>query len=318
MSHRSTGAGLGLAILSAGTFGTAGTFASSLLDTGWSTAAAVTVRISLAALFLTVPALLSARGSWPVIRANLGTIVAFGFVAVAVCQLCYFNAVSRMSVSVALLIEYLGVVLVVGWMWVRHGHRPRRLTIVGTALAIGGLVLVLDVTGGAHLDPIGVLWALIAAVGLAIYFVVSASSDERVPPILIAWGGLVVGAVIFAVLGLVGLLDLHASTADVTLRHHQVSWLVPVVGLSLFAAAIAYVAGIGGTRLLGAKLASFVGLFEVLFATFFAWVLLGQLPTGIQIVGGIFVVGGVALVRIDELRNDEVVIPEPELAPAAG
>jgi hypothetical protein len=41
-------------------------------------------------------------------------------VAVAGCQLAYFNAVQSLSVAVALLIEYSGVLLVVGWLWLRH------------------------------------------------------------------------------------------------------------------------------------------------------------------------------------------------------
>ena len=68
------------------------------------------------------------------------------------------------------------------------------------------------------------------------------------------------------------------------------------------AAAIAYVAGIGAARLLGPKLATFVGLTEVVFAVLFAWLLLGELPTGLQLVGGALIVAGIALVRIDELR----------------
>ena len=60
-------------------------------------------------------------------------------------------------------------------------------------------------------------------------------------------------------------------------------------------------AGIGAARRLGAKLASFAGLAEVLFAILFAWLLLGQLPTTMQIVGGVFILAGVALVRLDEL-----------------
>jgi drug/metabolite transporter (DMT)-like permease len=52
-------------------------------------------------------------------------------------------------------------------------------------------------------------------------------------------------------------------------------------------------------------LASFVGLTEVLFAVLFAWLFLGQLPTGMQLVGGVLIVAGVALVRVDELRAAE-------------
>ena len=66
---------------------------------------------------------------------------------------------------------------------------------------------------------------------------------------------------------------------------------------------IAYVAGIGAARRLGAKLASFVGLAEVLFGILFAWLLLGQLPSGMQLLGGAFILAGVTLVRVDELRG---------------
>jgi drug/metabolite transporter (DMT)-like permease len=75
---------------------------------------------------------------------------------------------------------------------------------------------------------------------------------------------------------------------------------VPVLGLSLVAAVIAYVAGIGAARRLGAKLASFIGMTEVLFAILFAWLALGQLPTPIQFLGGAFILVGIALVRAGE------------------
>jgi drug/metabolite transporter (DMT)-like permease len=315
MTSRTSGAGFGLALFSAATFGTSGTFASSLLHAGWSPAGAVTVRIALAALILTVPALWQARGQWHRVRASAPAIAAYGMVAVAGCQFAYFNSVSRMSVSVALLLEYLGVLLVVGWLWVRHGQRPQRLTVVGAAVAIAGLVLVLDVTGATHIDPVGVLWGLGAAAGLALYFVVSAGADDQVPPVVMAWLGMVVGAVLLGLLGGLGVLHLDASTQDVVFAHHQVSWLVPVVGLSLVAAAIAYVAGIAGARLLGAKLASFVGLTEVLFAAVFAWLFLGQLPGAVQIAGGVLILIGVTLVRVDELMAPSQA-DEPALIPA--
>jgi drug/metabolite transporter (DMT)-like permease len=76
-----------------------------------------------------------------------------------------------------------------------------------------------------------------------------------------------------------------------------------VLGLALVAAVVAYVTGIAGARLLGAKVASFVGLTEVLFAVGFAWVLLGQSLGPLQLAGGALVLVGIALVRVDELRS---------------
>ena len=170
----SNGTGLTLAVVSAATFGTSGTLGSSLIDAGWSPAAAVLARIAASALILTIPALLQLRGRWVLLRRAAGRIAAYGLVAVAGCQLFYFNAIQRMPVGVALLLEYLGTILVVGWLWLRHGQRPRRLTVAGAVAAVAGLVMVLNLTGPARIDPIGVMWGLLAAVGLAIYFLLSA------------------------------------------------------------------------------------------------------------------------------------------------
>ncbi|MGA8016264.1 MAG: DMT family transporter [Candidatus Dormiibacterota bacterium] len=309
-----------MGLLSGATFGTSGSFASSLIAAGWTPAAAVAARVLLAALVLTVPALLHVRAqhaTWASVR----TIALYGVIAVAGAQLCYFNAVSHLSVGVALLLEYSGILLVVGWEWLRHGHRPARLTVVGGAAAVAGLVLVLDLTGSHRLDAVGVLWGLGAAVGLAAYFILSAERDGSVPPLVMAWGGLVVGGMVLAVAGLSGLLPLHAAFTAVTLLGRQVSWILPVLGLALIAAVIAYVAGIAAVRLLGSKLASFVGLTEVLFAVVFAWLLLGQRLDATQLAGGALVVAGIALVRLDEMGHPTTPTPprrarEQKLLPA--
>ena len=311
VAPRGTAGGLGLALLSAATFGTSGVFATSLIGAGWTPGAAVAVRLAVAALVLTVPAVMGLRGRWGLLRRNAGTVTVYGLLAVAGCQLFYFNAVAHLSVGVALLLEYLGSILVVGWLWVRRGQRPRALTVVGAVVAILGLGLVLDLTGSVRLDPVGVAWGLAAAVGLAVYFVVSAGSpadagdDAALPPVVIAWAGMGVGAAVLLVLGGCGLLELRVSSDPVLIVGHYVSWLVPVIGLSLVAAALAYVAGIAAARLLGPKIAAFVGLTEVLFAVLFAWLLLGQLPAPVQLAGGVVVVTGVVLVRVDELRTPD-------------
>ena len=302
--------GMILAIVSAATFGTSGTFATSLIHAGWSPGAAVLARIAAAALILTGPAVVALRGRWGQLRRGFPRVAGYGLFAVAGAQLCYFNAIQRIPIGVALLLEYLGVILVVGWMWLRHAQRPRRLTIAGAVMALAGLGLVLDLSGSARLSPIGVMWGLGAAVGLAVYFVLSASADgDALPPIAMAWAGMCTGAALLGALGLARVLPIRATASDVQFLHHQVSWIVPVVGLALVAAVIPYVTGIGAARRLGARLSSFVGMAEILFAVLFAWLLLGQLPTVLQFVGGALILAGVALVRLAELRQPAA--PEP-------
>lgn len=298
--------GVPLAMVSAAAFATSGTFGKSLLDAGWTPGAAVTVRISLAALVLAIPAVVQLKGRWHLLRRNFGLIIVYGAVAIAGCQLFYFNAVQTLSVGVALLLEYLGLVLVVGWLWLRHGQRPKRWTLIGIVLSVAGLALVLDVTGGMRVDLTGVLWGLGAAVGLATFFVLSGNDDTGLPPLVMAAAGMVVGAVVLGTAGLVGVLPMAVSDADVDLAGASLPWWVSVAGLSIIAAAIAYSTGIAATRALGSKLASFIGLSEVLFATVFAWLLLDDTLLAVQIVGGVLIVAGVFAVRYDE----------PDAAPA--
>jgi drug/metabolite transporter (DMT)-like permease len=316
-ARRSAGFGLGLAVLSALTFATSGTFARSLIAAGWSAEAAVAARVGIAALVLAVPAAIALRGRWRVLRRNARTLALFGLLAVGGAQVGFFNAIRYLPVGVALLLEYLGVILVVVWMWAVHGQRPRSLTVAGAVAAMVGLVLVLDLTGGARLDPVGVLWGLFAAVGLATYFVLSARADAELPAVAMASGGMAIGSATLLLLGVVGLLPLHATFGDVQFAGYTTSWLVPLLGVALVASVVSYVSGIGAARILGARLSSFVGLTEVMFAVLIAWLVLDELPAPVQLAGGALIVTGVALVRLDESRRAPVEATE-EPVPALG
>lgn len=310
--------GFGFALLSASSFGLSGSLARGLMDAGWSSAAAVVCRILLAAAVLVPVAVAQLRGRWSLARRNLGVMAVYGVVAVAGCQLAYFNAVAHMQVGVALLIEYTAPVAVVGWLWLRQGQRPGALTGLGAVIGAIGLVLVLDVVSGAEVNPAGTVWALAAMAGAAVYFVLSAQGDNGLPATVLAAGGLLLGGVTLAVAGLVGIVDLKASTDPVVFAHFTAPWWGPVVTLGVVTAALAYVAGIPASRRLGSRLASFVALFEVLAALVFAWLLLGEKPHAIQLLGGALIVAGVVVVKLGEARGPAPTPRAvPELSPAA-
>lgn len=292
--------GLVFALVSAATFGLSGALARGLLDTGWSPGATVLVRVGVAALAVLPFGLASLRGRWFLLRRNAGLVIMYGVLAVAGAQFCYFSAVSHMQVGPALLIEYTAPAAVVVWLWLRHDQRPGRLTLLGAGLAALGLVLVLDLLSGADLSVAGVLWALAAMVGAATYFVVNADESNGLPPMVLAAGGLVVGTVALAGLGLVGVLAMDTSRADVTYSGSTVAWWVPLAVLGIVTAAISYTTGIAAGRRLGSRLASFVALLEVLAGVGFAWLLLDELPGFAQLLGGLLVLAGVVAVKLGE------------------
>jgi len=300
--------GLMFAIGSAFTFGMSGPFAKSLMGAGWSPTAAVTARLAGGALVMAIFATIVKPGWIREARAHARTVVAYGLIPIAGAQLCYYNAVSHLSVGVALLLEYTAPILVVGWIWGTTRRRPRTMTLAGVALAIAGIMLVLNVFEGAHINTAGVLWGLAAAICAACYFMMSdevSADGSGLNSITLAAGGLVVGTVAVALLGLTGVMPLTFTANNADVAGFTVPWWVPVVMLAVVATAIAYTLGISGVARLRPSFASLVGLGEVLFAVLTAWVLLGEAVTGLQAVGGVVVLLGLALARQGD-RSAEV------------
>lgn len=292
--------GLMFAIGSAFTFGMSGPFAKSLMGAGWSPTAAVTARLAGGALVMAIFATIVKPGWVREARAHARVVVAYGLVPIAGAQLCYYNAVSHLSVGVALLLEYTAPILVVGWIWGTTRRRPRAMTLAGVALAVAGIMLVLNVFEGAHINTAGVLWGLGAAICAACYFMMSdevSADGGGLNSITLAAGGLVVGTIAVVLLGLTGVMPLIFTANNAVVAGLTVPWWVPVVMLAVVATAIAYTLGISGVARLRPSFASLVGLGEVLFAVLSAWVLLGEAVTAVQAVGGVVVLLGLALAR---------------------
>ena len=316
--HTSTSRGLVIGLLASLAFATSGALIKPLLESGWSPAAAVTVRAGIAGLALLPFAIVAMRGRWSALWRARWRVLGMALIGVAGTQLAYFAAISRIPVSTALLIEYLAPLLLVGLVWVRTRRAPRAVVLVGSVVAIGGLVLVigpsaLAVSGG--IDGLGLVFALIAMVGVAAYYLIAARPSDGLPPVAFAASGLIFGSMALALVGLLGLVPFAAdfgpvllgSTADsvagtvagAAAGSIMVPWWVPLGFVALVGTAFAYVASIAASQALGPRLMSFVGLLEVVFASVFAWLVIGEAITPLQGLGGLLILGGIALVRME-------------------
>ena len=301
--------GIAFAVGSALTFGMSGPFAKALMAAGWTPNAAVTARLAGGALVMALAATLIHR-SWLREAVQHGkTVLVYGLIPIAGAQLCYYNAVAHLSVGVALLLEYLAPVLVVGWLWATTRRRPGTLTLAGAALALAGTVVVLDVFSGTQVDAVGVAWALGAAICAACYFLLSdrvAADGSGLHSVTLAASGLIVGAAAVAALGMTGVLPLTFTTNDTVVAGHTTSFVLPVVVLGVVSTAIAYTLGISGVARLRPSYASLMGLGEVLCAVVAAWVLVGEAFTPAQAVGGVVVLLGLALAGRDDTQRAAV------------
>ncbi|MDO4018004.1 EamA family transporter [Clavibacter michiganensis] len=299
MERRHLTTGLVLAIVAACSFGLSGAFVKPLLEAGWSPVAAVALRALVGGLILAPVALVQLRGDLrPVLRA-WRRVLGMALVGVAGAQVMYFAAIERIPVGTAILIEFMAPLLLVAVAWAMTRRRPAVPVLLGSVAAAGGLALVVSPSGGGALDPVGLLFALGAMVGCAGYFAIAARGADGLPPVALAAAGLLVAAVLLALVGVTGILPFTGSVADVVMLGSVVPWWVPMLVVGVVATGLAYGAGITAGAMLGSRLASFTGLLEVAAAGAWAWLLLGEALTALQLVGGALIVAGIVAVRFD-------------------
>ncbi|SDG61632.1 Threonine/homoserine efflux transporter RhtA [Lentzea fradiae] len=291
--------GLVAAVVSFVSFGTSGAFVKPLLEAGWSPTAAVTARALTAGLVLLPFVLFSLRGRWSLLLRARWRVLGMGLVGVAITQVFYFAAIQRIPVATALLIEFLAPLLLVGLSWALTRRTPAPVVLAGSVLAAGGLVLVIGPGAIQAVDPLGLAAAFGAAVGCAAYFLIAARPAEGLPPVALAGAGLLVAAPVLALVGALGLLPFTATARDVTLFDVATPWWVPLLVVAVIGTALAYASGITATSVLGSRLASFIGLMEVVCASLYAWLLLGEELTALQLFGGVLILAGIAAVRAE-------------------
>ncbi|MFE0477680.1 MULTISPECIES: EamA family transporter [unclassified Streptomyces] len=291
-SGRGRGMGLGLALLSAVAFGGSGVAAKPLIEAGLDPLHVVWLRVAGAALVM-LPLAVRHRA---LLRRRPGLLAGFGLLAVAGVQACYFAALSRIPVGVALLIEYLAPALVLGWVRFVQRRPVTRAAAVGVVLAVGGLACVVEVWSGLRFDALGLLLALGAACCQVGYFVLSDqgsdAGDEAPDPLGVIAYGLLVGAAVLTVVARPWTMDWSVLTGTARMDGTPVSALVLLGWIVLVATVVAYVTGVISVRRLSPQVAGVVACLEAVIATVLAWVLLGEHLSAPQLAGGVIVLVG--------------------------
>jgi drug/metabolite transporter (DMT)-like permease len=295
MATNHTTRGLIVAVIAAASFGLSGAFIKPLLESGWSPAAAVSARVLIGGVVLAPFAALALRGRWSTLWRGRWRLLGMALIGVAGTQVLYFAAIERIPVSTAILVEYLAPVVLVLLVWARTRRAPRWMVLAGSGVAVTGLLLVVAPGGGQSLDITGVALAITAMLGCAGYYVIAAG----LPPVALAAVGLLLGGVALLAVSATRALPFVVSFRDVALFGQPAPWWVPLAVVGVLATALAYAAGITAAGLLGSRLSSFAGLLEVVAATVYAWLLLGESLGALQFVGGVLILGGIALVRAE-------------------
>jgi drug/metabolite transporter (DMT)-like permease len=316
LKRPSTTIGLVIAIVAAASFGTSGALLKPVLDSGWSPAAAVTFRALIGAVVLLPFTLYALRGRWSALWHARWRVLLMAIIGVAATQLVYITAITLVPISTAILIEYMAPLLLVAFAWMRSRRVPKVVVLVGSGVALVGLVLVVGPNGHGGINLFGLAFACLGAVGCAVYYVIAAKPSEGLPPVALAGSGLVIGGLALGLVGLTGIVPFRMHFGTVNMFGGAAPWWLPLILVGLIGTGLAYAASITASEILGSRLSSFMGLLEVIFAALYAWLLLGQNLSVQQLIGGILILGGIALVRAEKV--DAPLEAVPQIAVASG
>ncbi|HEX6469666.1 MAG TPA: DMT family transporter [Streptosporangiaceae bacterium] len=293
LTRRAKSLALGLAVLSSVCFGSSGPFAKALIHSGFTPLQAVWLRVAGAALVL-VPLTLALRGVAGFRAAGRGwpSLALFGVTGVAGCQACYFVAAARLPVGVAILLEFTGPVLVVAWIRLVRRAPVARAAAAGVAVALAGVACVVQVWQGLRLDGIGLLAGLGAAACQAAYFLVAKRMTAVTDPLVLTSCGFVVGTVALTAPAAPWSIPWRLLPGEVMLADRPApAWLV-AAWIIVVSTVVAYLTSVLVLRRLSAPVAAAVAYPEAAAAAVFAWIVIGERLSAVQIAGGVVVLVG--------------------------
>lgn len=244
-------------------------------------------------------------------RRRPALLVGFGLLAVAGVQACYFAALSRIPVGVALLIEYLAPALVLGWVRFVQKRPVTRAAALGVVLAVGGLACVVEIWSGLSFDALGLALALGAACCQVGYFVLSdhgSDGEDTADPLGVIAYGLLIGAVILTVIARPWELDWTVLGGGADMNGTQVPAALLLAWIVLVATVAAYLTGVVSIRRLSPQVAGVVACLEAVIATVLAWVLLGEHLSAPQILGGVIVLIGAFIAQSAKPQSSESLV----------
>lgn len=294
-----------MVVLASALWGINGTVSRLVLDAGVDPIRLTQLRVTGAAIVLLGWLIVAQRASLRLYGREWIAYTVFGIVGLVGVQWLYFEAIARIQIGIALVIEYAAPLLVALWVRLVWGRRLPLIAWVALPLATLGLALAIGVGSDGSigsLAPLGLLAAVGAALAYAYYSLhAEVLTRRRSAP---------------AVLGL-GL-----ASASIGLAVVLPWWSFPVSALStvpaaapidvaagwyavyvvVFGTLIPFTLLIAGVRRIGADGASVTAMLEPVLAAAVAWVVLGQILTGLQIIGATVVLVAVTAAQISRSR----------------
>lgn len=297
------------ALLAAFLFGANGSVSKVIIEAGFSALQLTQMRVLGAAAISGIVLLILDRRSFRLPSRQWPVIIVLGVVGVGLLQATYALAIALLPVGIALLLEYLAVLIVAVVAYFFFKEKVHIRLWVAIALVIAGLVVVAEIWAST-LNPVGVLWGLAAAVTLATYFLVGERQLKTISPLALSFWTMTVATVFWAPFSGWWRLSSEAFTTVTSLGGNLENIAVPVwflivwnVTLGSFAP---FLLSLSALKRLSATAAGIVATSEIIFAFVTAWLWLQESLNSWQVIGASVVFGGIVIAQT--ARTSDVVV----------
>ena len=287
------------AIVAAAFYAVGGVIAKRAFELGIPPATLAEWRILFAfVVFLALTLTFRRRDLQAVRRSDLPLLGLFGLLGVMAVQLVYYEAIQRIPIGVALVIEYTAPLLILAY-WRLRGRRvgivlwlAGGLTLVGCYFVVGAYDAQLR-----QVNALGAALATLDAVILASYFLLT----EKLVTRFSSWALLCVG---FGAAALAWSIVRPPWTLPWFLLNGELA--LYVLGVVVIATVVPYLFSVAAVRLIPAARVGLASTSEPVIAAVAAWILIGQSLEGLQVVGGLIVVAGILVAQSVRLSADGV------------
>jgi DME family drug/metabolite transporter len=294
-----TALGFAAIALAALLWAVAATVASDLFDSGVSPLELVQARAVIAAGGLAVVALVSRRGRPR--RSGLAIFVVLGL-SIALVNATYYVAIDRLSVAVAVVIQYTAPALVVAYTAARARRRPSRDVSLAVAGAVAGVLLVSELPAGdvGRLDGLGLLAAVGSAFLFATYTLLSERAAANHGTVEAMFRAFVVASAFWVV---------YQAPRGWPQDLVRASNLPEVLYIGVAGTLAPFLLFVWGIQRVRAERAAIAATLEPVLAAVIAWTWLSQTLSLMQILGGVLVLA--AVLSLQARRRKPIRAPEP-------
>ena len=284
-STRTQAIGAVMYLVAAFLFALNGSVAKAQIEAGLSAAQVTEIRTLGCAVILLVFLAITKPSSLRVRRAEVPFLLLFGVLAYALTPFLFFLSVSLLPVAIAALLAFLAPVLVA--LWLRFV-----------------LLLVSQVWSGMTLNPLGVFYGLLTAAALAAYLLLGEEGARRRDVMSLAFWGFAISTVFWSIVAPWWNFPWDLMTTTTSMLDGAISG-IPVWSLVILMIAVSvvpFVLVLMSLQRIGAQRGGILGTTEPVWAALIAFVLLGEIITPVQGLGGIIVLAGVIVAELASQR----------------